>query len=287
MTASRLSSTVQRLIKNAHYDPLPGPSAAIFHEQFSRISREAHQKQFGENAWLALTAAALVTLNSPNGLKHLWTYLKSHQTDGTRGRPSEDEQIRRAALMREAGLKSISFIGIAKVINNLGAMHSAFDDAVKARLPEHPTRQPTRQNIDAITARSKEIWRKVYRPYDAKLIEKLGQYHPDLPVHILNSHYGALLSDPVDQPSPIGRVLVSLVAIGCLRGTGGVGPQLTSHVFGLKKAGEEGDIDPVTSEGLGTNWKALTEDEGAEWAIRVVDALADVVAQPGGRESKL
>jgi hypothetical protein len=108
-----------------------------------------------------------------------------------------------------------------------------------------------------------------------------------LPVHILSSHYGPLLADPASPstyPGRLGRVLTSCLAIACLRAEGGVGPQVTSHVFGLKKAGDgiEGDAAAppgVEEEGLGANWHWLTRDEGAEWVLGVVDRLVGEVGQ--------
>jgi len=68
----------------------------------------------------------------------------------------------------------------------------------------------------------------------------------------------------------LSRTLGSVVGIACLRAEGRVGPQLTSHVFGLLKARKE---DLQCEE---DRW--LSSDEGAEWVIRTVDKLLDVVA---------
>jgi hypothetical protein len=102
-------------------------------------------------------------------------------------------------------------------------------------------------------------------------------------VHILNSHYGALLSDPPTSDLPpfpshakIGRILTSVVAMSCLRAQGGVGPQVTSHVFGLKKSLLEGggaEGEPVLE---GQDW--LTSDEGAQWVLNSVDDIVETVA---------
>ena len=55
----------------------------------------------------------------------------------------------------------------------------------------------------------------------------------------------------------------------CLRAETRVGPQLTSHVFGLLKARH------VESLGEGDRW--LATDEGTEWVIGAVDRIYDVV----------
>jgi hypothetical protein len=64
--------------------------------------------------------------------------------------------------------------------------------------------------------------------------------------------------------------LGSVVGTACLRAEGGVGPQLTSHVFGLLKAREEAYLPSEEDKWLGS-------DEGTEWVIRTVDSIIDVV----------
>ena len=127
--------------------------------------------------------------------------------------------------------------------------------------------------------RGRQLWDNIYTPFHDKLLAKLGDAHPDLPVHILGSHYGPLLADP---PSPsdatrvsstglVGRTLTSLVAITCLRAQTGVEPQLVSHVHGLKKALKEPDDLP------GREW--LCSDEGVEWILSSVDEISHQVGQ--------
>lgn len=84
--------------------------------------------------------------------------------------------------------------------------------------------------------------------------------------------YGTILS-----PLPRGdlkqgnltRALGSVVAIATLRAEGRVGPQLTSHVFGLLKARYE--------QNLNEEDKFLSSDQGTEWVIRKVDEIIDAV----------
>lgn len=75
--------------------------------------------------------------------------------------------------------------------------------------------------------------------------------------------------------------MASVVGSACLRTEGGVGPQLTSHVFGLLKARTAGDQGYEMNEE--DRW--LATDEGTEWVIKTVDSILDVVApvpsQPG------
>ena len=94
---------------------------------------------------------------------------------------------------------------------------------------------------------------------------------------IIANEYGALLSDPPEWNNKtegvINRALTSAAGVACLRASGGVGPQLTSHVYGLLKAKEYGD---VLSEG--DQW--LASVDGATWIISLVDQLADLVHAP-------
>lgn len=67
-----------------------------------------------------------------------------------------------------------------------------------------------------------------------------------------------------------------------------MGPQLTSHVFGLLKARDV--------EGINAEDKWLSSDEGTEWVIRSVDRIYDVAKgkeaesseqQPAKNDAKL
>lgn len=125
------------------------------------------------------------------------------------------------------------------------------------------------------------LWNSIYAPLEQRLYDKLALAHPDLPVHILNGNYGPLLADPAptsdEQQKPpvgrVGRVLTSIVAIACLRAQTGVGPQVVSHVLGLRKSVQDGtckDDETVSSEAVG--W--LASDEGSQWILRSVDRIA-------------
>jgi len=138
------------------------------------------------------------------------------------------------------------------------------------------TRAANSENIDAIIARGQALWNSIYEPHAVKLHDKLGSYHPDFISFIIQC-YGSVLSPlpGADEQGNLSRTLGSVAAVACLRAEGRVGPQLTSHVFGLLKA--------RTAEGLSEEDRWLSSDEGAEWVIRTVDALMDVViAERGG-----
>ncbi len=100
---------------------------------------------------------------------------------------------------------------------------------------------------------------------------------PPFPAFIIQS-YGSVLSPlpgaGADEQGNLSRALGSVVGIACLRTEGHVGPQLTSHVFGLLKA--------RTAQDLSEEDRWLASDEGAEWVIRTIDTLLDVVMAERG-----
>lgn len=212
-----------------------------------------------------------MTMNSPESL----TALFQLATD-TSANPVET-----AELIREVGLKCISFNGIPRTINCLGAFKSSLPDSVSAQLSRTPTRAPTPDNITGISERGHALWDSIYRPFEKKLYDKLADSHPDLPVHILHANYGALLSDP-DRATgaSVGRVLTSIVAVACLRAQTGVGPQVISHVFGLRKALEDGSWASDVETEEGARW--LVSDEGNTWILNSVDAIVEAISQGSG-----
>lgn len=147
------------------------------------------------------------------------------------------------------------------------------------------SRIPTKENIDEIITRGRALWTSIYHPFDEKLYWKLADSHPDLPVHIVNHEYGALFSDPPElghiSGAKVGRILTSLTAVSCLRAQTGVGPQVTSHVFGLRKAFDDGSYKaqgefPVE----GGEW--LATDEGNIWILKSVDAIVEALGEGKG-----
>jgi hypothetical protein len=83
--------------------------------------------------------------------------------------------------------------------------------------------------------------------------------------------YGSVLSPlpGADEQGNLSRTLGSVVGVACLRTEGRVGPQLTSHVFGLLRA--------RNAQNLSEEDRWLASDEGTEWVIRTIDTLLDVV----------
>ncbi|KAK1237449.1 hypothetical protein MKX08_003074 [Trichoderma sp. CBMAI-0020] len=280
---SKLSPGLKALINAPFARPGPcrvakGAAAAAMGDVFRGIAREARGKGVGARAWLAISAAATFTLNSPDALSIL------HGIAAAERGGSATAEVRAAEFIREVGLKCISFNGIPRTINCLNAFHASLPERVAAALGREPARALTADNIEAVKARGRGLWDSIYAPFEDKLVGKLGVSHPDLPVVILNCHYGPLLSDPAGASTKrgLGRVMTSLVAVASLRAQTGVGPQVLSHVFGLRKAVDDGtfrddlEVEGTAGEGEseeGVRW--LAGDEGGEWVLRAVDRIVD------------
>ncbi|KAG6009328.1 hypothetical protein E4U21_002635 [Claviceps maximensis] len=227
-------------------------------------------------------AAATFTLNSHEALPILYRIASAGQ--------DQESQIQTAEFMREIGLKCISFNGIPRTINCLNAFHAALPKHVASCLKTRPSRMLTPANLDHVATSGRQLWDDVYAPFEEKLLDKLAQAHPDLPVHILSCHYGPLLSDPAPSPAPAAtaercgslvrmeRVVTSVMAISCLRAQTGAGPQVVSHALGLKKIFQHNDTCATDDddEGSAEGKDALTwlaGDEGLEWILKSVDAI--------------
>ncbi|PYI13065.1 hypothetical protein BO86DRAFT_453213 [Aspergillus japonicus CBS 114.51] len=270
---SRMSPALKALINSPAARPNTLPAPRNIQSVYAKIQQEAQAKGISQPSWLALTTATTMTMNSPDSL----TVLYDLATSTTSTSPATPETnpptpLATAELMREVGLKCISFNGIPRTINCLNAFRASLPAHITANLSTTPTREPTPATIEGIRARGRALWDSIYRPFETKLYDKLARAHPDLPVHILNMNYGALLADPPrDTAGKVGRVLTSLVAVACLRAQTGVAPQVTSHVFGLRKAVEDGSWAGDVETQAGAEW--LASEAGNLWVLESVDAI--------------
>ncbi|KAI0285014.1 hypothetical protein BGY98DRAFT_910123 [Russula aff. rugulosa BPL654] len=261
-----IPSSIKQLLTLRSPDAFAGPSVSRLSCLFKKTYADARLKGAG-TAWLVLTTCTLLTANTPPSVGHLYRFV-------TRSGKEKDVQgsVRNAALMREAALKSAVFVGVPRTIGALAGLTDALEDDVKAGLRTNSRRCADRQpgKIDAIIARGTALWNSIYEPHAVKLHDKLASYHPDLISFIIQS-YGSVLSPlpGADEQGNLSRALGSVVAIACLRTEGRVGPQLTSHVFGLLKA--------RTAQNPSEEDRWLASDEGTEWVIRTIDTLLDVV----------
>ncbi|KID70286.1 Dol-P-Man:Man(5)GlcNAc(2)-PP-Dol alpha-1,3-mannosyltransferase [Metarhizium brunneum] len=266
---AKLSNSLKALINAPSARPGPTPAPAAMRDVLGSIASDAAQKKIGTRPWLAVSTAATMTLNSPDSLPMLHAIASSQRGQSP---------VQTAEFMREVGLKCISFNGIPRTINCLNAFHASLPKSVASQLSSSSSRAPTPSDLGDVSARGRRLWDSIYAPFEKKLVDKLAQSHPDLPVHILNSHYGPLLSDPVERNglASTGRVLTSVVAVACLRAQTGVGPQVLSHVFGLRKAWEDGSWREEGGESEDVvAW--LVGDEGLEWILSTVDRIAEVL----------
>ncbi|KAL2822706.1 hypothetical protein BDW59DRAFT_149352 [Aspergillus cavernicola] len=268
---SKLSPALKALINASAARPNTVPAPRNIQSVYAKIQQTAQTKNVSLSSWLALSTAATMTMNSPASLSALFEQVTQSQ--------SPPEQVKTAELMREVGLKCISFNGIPRSINCLNAFKASLPDTISSSLSTTPTRTPSPLNISDISARGKSLWDSIYRPFEVKLYEKLADSHPDLPVHILHANYGALLSDPAGRNTGanIGRVGTSIIAIACLRAQTGVGPQVVSHVFGLRKSVEDGTYVQDTEGEQGARW--LAGEEGNEWILKSVDAIVQSISE--------
>ena len=271
---SKLSESLKALINAAHARPATIKAPPNINSIYSRISDSAASHNVGVPAWLTLSTAATMTMNSPQSL------LTLHSIASNTSSPQSLSPTQAAELMREVGLKCISFNGIPRAINMLGAFREGLPKDVQSSLSTKPTRQLSNSNANEMLKRGRGLWDSIYRPFEDKLVDKLAQSHPNLPVHILSAHYGTLLSDPPsNMPVDVGRILSSLIAIACLRAQTGVGPQVLSHVFGLRKAFEDGSAEGE-DEVQGGKW--LASEEGNKWVLESIDEIVAAIGEGQG-----
>lgn len=276
---SKLSPALKQLINAPFSKPsytIPNPQ--VLQPALSRLAASAKEHNVSTPAWLTFSTATAMTMNAPSAMTALWQ--TAQESDRTL------HPVVAAELQREVGLKCISFNGIPRTINCLGAFYNSLPADVRTKLSTIPTREFTPSNIESRKSDGLGLWDSVYFGFERKLLDKLGQSHPDLPVHIIQAHYSSLLSNPsrptytTGEEKPrethIGRVLTSLIAIACLRAQTGVGPQVVSHVFGLRKAYERGDAhNEGEVEIPGGEW--LSGEAGNKWLLESIDELVRAI----------
>ncbi|CAL1702234.1 unnamed protein product [Somion occarium] len=272
----KLSPAIKHLLTVRNPNAPPAPPIAKLFSVLKSTHSDARQKQ-AVNGWLTLATCSLLTANMPSSVGHLYQVATRTDPDVASTRLTVSEATNKAALIREAALKSTIFIGVPRVILSLAGLQAFLEDDVKAGLRKESRRIPTRENIDELQARGKALWSSIYKPHAEKLHAKLGAYHPDFIEFIIQAYGSVLAPLPggATEQGNLSRALGSVVGIACLRAEGGVGPQLISHVFGLLKARDE--------DGLSDEDYWLASDEGTEWVIRTVDQILDVVKPESGQ----
>ncbi|KIK81875.1 hypothetical protein PAXRUDRAFT_832567 [Paxillus rubicundulus Ve08.2h10] len=265
-----LPPVVKQLLTLRNPDVWPSPPLERLHRVFTSTLNEAKERN-AENGWLVLSTCTLLTANRPSSVGHLYQFITRSDPSLPETRRSFTEAVDRAAMMREAALKSVIFVGVPRTILSLTGLRDALEHDVYAALRKSSIREAKPDNIEATVQRGMSLWKSIYGPHAIKLYDKLGALHPDFISFIIQA-YGTVLS-PLPRGDPeqgnLTRALGSVVGIATLRAEGRVGPQLTSHVFGLLKARDE--------ETLSEEDRYLSSDDGTEWVIRKVDEIIDAV----------
>ncbi|KAI7570648.1 hypothetical protein KC343_g14896 [Hortaea werneckii] len=292
---SKLSEPLKAFINAAHARPNTTPAPRHIGSVYEKVAQDASAKSVGMPAWLTASTAATMTMNSPRSMLELYGLATSPtQAQG------QNNGVWAAELMREVGLKCIGLNGVPRTINTLGEFYNGLPPEIQSELKKRqPRRHLSQQHIDSTLHRGNALWESIYRPFSDKLTNKLAQSHPDLPVFIIEGEYGALFSDPAypdggknDPHRPnIGRVLMSILAVSVLRAQTGVGPQVVSHLFGLRKAYEDGTAE-AEPEVQGGKW--LASNEGSYWLLEQVDRIVEAIGDgkgstfaPGMEKAKL
>lgn len=276
---AHLPPAVKQLLTLRNPHSRPGPPLSALHDIFTNTFADARHRKV-ERGWLTLTTCTLLTANVPSSVGHLYRFVTRDDPAKSDTRRDFADALEKAALMREAAMKSCIFVGVPRTILTFAGLFEALEDDVKQGLRKESKRTATPENVEAITARGKALWASIYEPQAVKLHNKLGSYHPDFIAFIIQT-YGTVLAPLPGGDSEQGnlsRALGSVVGTACLRAEGRVGPQLTSHVFGLLKA--------RYTEGLSDEDYWLATDEGTEWTIRTVDTILDVVKPEDADDAK-
>ncbi|EJD53891.1 hypothetical protein AURDEDRAFT_110597 [Auricularia subglabra TFB-10046 SS5] len=262
MAAVKLTPALKHLLTLKRPQPLASPPVGKLTALFDRTLAEARQHN-APKGWLVLSTSALVSANVPEGVAHLYRYATANKAVPAR--------VADAELMRETALKCAEFIGVPRTIIGLTALHAALEDDVKSGLRTKSLRALNDQNWQTFGTLGRQLWDSVYEPHQEKLLAKLDSFHPDFSAFIIQSygHLLAPLGTPEEVPGTLGRALTSVLGAAALRAEEGVGPQLTSHVFGLLKArGWPGETEED---------KWLSSEDGAEWVLRTTDRITELV----------
>ncbi|THH17623.1 hypothetical protein EW146_g3220 [Bondarzewia mesenterica] len=280
-----LPPAVKQLLTLRNPNSYTTPSITRLHAVLQRTVADARRRN-AEKGWLVLATCTFLTSNVPSAVGHLYHFATRNDPNDPVSRRDAAEAVTKAAIIRESALKSTIFVGVPRTILALASLMAAAESDVKKTLRTEShrldlrllvadglpgvSRTLTPENIESVLSRGQALWDSIYDPHAVKLYSKLGSYHPDFISFIIQS-YGSVLAPLPDENEQgnLSRALGSVVGVACLRTEGGVGPQLTSHVFGLLKA--------RTMDNLNEEDKWLSSDEGTEWVIRTVDTLSDAV----------
>ena len=103
---SKLSQPLKDLISSSHARPGALPAPKNIRSVYDAIGKEAAMHNVGLRPWLTLSTATTMTMNSPDSM------LELHNLVASGG--DKKHAVFAAELMREVGLKCISFNGVCE-----------------------------------------------------------------------------------------------------------------------------------------------------------------------------
>ena len=151
------------------------------------------------------------------------------------------------------------------------------DEELAAAMPNEPRRDLNGAQWEHSTVAGDDVFDNIYQKVATRVRDVMNHSHPDLGRYVLKFQYGPLFAPPPmytggSEPAwEVNRLRMSLVAISVLHAQGGVGPQVTSHVYGLLRA------RPFALERGGRGLDFLTTNEGAVWVLETINELCRVV----------
>ncbi|KAH8692554.1 hypothetical protein GQ44DRAFT_784985 [Phaeosphaeriaceae sp. PMI808] len=255
----------------AYLRPEAAPVAPDIYDVIAKAETEATARGLGRLVWLAVLTASTMAVASPHSMRVLFNYTTASEP--------LSERIAVAEFMREIGLRCLGIHGIPRTINMLNSFLNSLPESVVSSLNTIPSRHVDASNIELVQDRGRALWDMVHGPFETILEHKLRRTHPDLPTIIINNEYGGLFADPEHtHGASIGRIVMTLSAIASLRAQPDAQPQLRSHIFGLRKAWEDGawEDEPELGPKDAVQW--LTSEEGCVWVLNQTDELAEALS---------
>ncbi|RYC58801.1 hypothetical protein CHU98_g7408, partial [Xylaria longipes] len=119
-----LSDAVKALINAGHAKPGYTRAGAQVKPALERLASDARQKKVGLPAWVTVSTAVSATMNCPEAMTQVFDLANTSNAQSQRT-PAQN-----AELIREVGLKCVSFNGIPRSINTLGAFYNSLPSEV-------------------------------------------------------------------------------------------------------------------------------------------------------------
>ncbi|KAJ2924954.1 hypothetical protein H1R20_g12129, partial [Candolleomyces eurysporus] len=277
---AHLPQSIKHLLTLRAPKALPSPPLSQLNRVLTNTFRDARSKN-AETGWLVLTTCSLLTVNRPSAVGHLYRFVTRSSLEGDVAAKAIDvpSAVNKAALMRESALKSTIFVGVPrlaalnKLHAKLGSYHPDFIGESERGFQSMGRGCFSNRAMARIAACFADIfWLNL-----AFIIQSYGSVLAPLSGGTKIYSDVSSLAD-LDQGN-LSRALGSVVGMAALRAEGGVGPQLTSHTFGLLKARN------TPNQNKEDEW--LSSDEGTEWVLRTVDEILDGVSAVEDVKAKL